>query len=91
MILCSYRVLLILLHLLIRGKSHDMAPFMFSVAMFMFAFLALLTLCDAKFVSPGIGVRGCLQDLAWQGCVFFLPLRGCGVGGCHLVRQCGCS
>ena len=88
-ILCSYSVLLISLHLLRRGTSRDVAPLMFKVAMFMFAFFSCFTLVSGRALfSPGMGGRGYSLGLAWRGRGFTLPLGGRIGGGCMRLWRC---
>ena len=64
-ILCSYRVLFISLHLLRRGMSREVAPFMFSVTMFKFAFFGCFFLCDdGVLFSSGVEGQGYSRGIA---------------------------
>lgn len=91
-ILFSCSVLHISLHLLMRGISYDVAPFMFSIAMLMLAFLIcfFLWFSCVWFVCPGVGLRWCSHGplrCVWG---FFLPLIGCRLCKCGWAQQYGC-
>ena len=67
-ILCSYSRLFISPHLLRRGRSLDVAPFIFSDAMFIFTFFPCLSLSrDYGLFFCGVGMRWCLCSHDWHG------------------------
>ena len=82
-ILFLYSVLLISPHWLRSGVSCDAAPFIFSVAMLMFAFPTYFSIfyCGVLLV-PDVGLQWYSHGLTGCGLEFFLPLSGCRVCVC---------